>query len=174
MDETFRTEASARIEARALELPRIQSARRICSYVGFGSEVATEGLIARLIESKGSVVVPRVVRDEPIVALHRVTDFPRGFRRGVYKILEPDPEVWTETVHPTDLEVIFVPGVGFDRRGGRIGFGAGYYDRLLAMAPSLYKIALCFSFQIVDDLPTDDRDVGMDAILTEKEFLEFP
>lgn len=88
--------------------------------------------------------------------------------KGAYGILEP------KTVRKADennIDVILVPGLAFDRNGGRMGFGKGYYDRLLESSKAV-KIGLCYDFQILEKIPTESHDVPMNFVITEKEILE--
>ena len=88
--------------------------------------------------------------------------------KGAYGILEPSTK---RPVAENDIDVIIVPGLAFDRRGGRMGFGAGYYDRLLIKTNAV-KIGLCYDFQLMDSVPSEEHDVPMDYIITEKEIVE--
>jgi 5-formyltetrahydrofolate cyclo-ligase len=71
-----------------------------------------------------------------------------------------------EEISVSQIDVFLCPGLGFDRHGGRMGRGKGFYDRILARAnPSAYKIGVCFPFQIVDKITTDEWDVKMDEVV---------
>ena len=90
--------------------------------------------------------------------------------------IEPNPKI--ETVRrgvnlckENNIDVILVPGLAFDRNGGRMGFGKGYYDRLLESSKAV-KIGLCYDFQILEKIPTESHDVPMNFVITEKEILE--
>ncbi|MBE0584168.1 MAG: 5-formyltetrahydrofolate cyclo-ligase, partial [Desulfofustis sp.] len=74
-------------------------------------------------------------------------------------------------VAPIDLDLIILPGSVFDRRGGRFGYGGGYYDRLLAQVPNATRIALAFELQVVDRLPLADHDELLDRIVTEQRII---
>ena len=86
---------------------------------------------------------------------------------GVWGILEPDPARCREaTIDEADF--VLMPGVAFDRSGGRLGYGGGFYDRLLAGADTgLSKVAAAFSIQVVDAVPTDSHDVRITTLVTE-------
>ena len=83
------------------------------------------------------------------------------------------PSRLTETVAPARLGAIFVPGVAFDRAGRRLGYGKGYYDRMLGGADAAFKIGLGFESQVVDELPEESHDIRLDALITEVDVLEF-
>jgi 5-formyltetrahydrofolate cyclo-ligase len=90
---------------------------------------------------------------------------------GKWKILEPPRERWGEPgkeVPPQELDLAIVPGVAFSRRGGRMGNGQGYYDRLLtSVRPDCLLIGLCYECQLFDDLVVSPHDVFMDKVVTE-------
>jgi 5-formyltetrahydrofolate cyclo-ligase len=90
---------------------------------------------------------------------------------GAYKILEPKEELRglpAKQVRPEELDLVMVPGTAFDPRGGRMGQGKGYYDRLLSRArPDAPLVALAFDCQIFDEIPVAGHDVFMDMVLTE-------
>ena len=90
---------------------------------------------------------------------------------GMYKILEPKAELRKlpeKQVAATDLDLVMVPGVAFDRHGGRMGHGKGYYDKLLQHArPDTPLIALAFECQLFPEIPTAGHDIFMDKIITE-------
>lgn len=171
-DPVWRAEASSRILALALDLPVYSRARSVCAFIGSRDEVQTAPLISSLIQFKGFAIVPCVM-DDGMLTLYRVRDFPEGFRPGAFGILEPDHRLRREPMPPDDLDLIFVPGVAFDRKGRRLGYGKGFFDRLLADAPSVHRIGLGFSFQVVEDLPEEEHDERLDGVLTEEGLIEF-
>ena len=81
---------------------------------------------------------------------------------GCYGIKEPTGKVFTDFAK---IDVAIIPGVAFDRQGHRLGRGKGYYDRLLSVMPQVYKIGLCFDFQVVDNVPVDSHDIRMDEVI---------
>jgi 5-formyltetrahydrofolate cyclo-ligase len=91
-------------------------------------------------------------------------------RHGRYGVREPGPEKRAELLHPS--AVVLVPGIAFDRQGGRLGRGAGYYDRALARAAGdsdgRFLVGVAFDLQIVERVPMSSHDVRMDAIVTEQ------
>jgi 5-formyltetrahydrofolate cyclo-ligase len=95
---------------------------------------------------------------------------------GMYRILEPKPELRHlphKQVPVTELDLIIVPGVAFDRRGGRMGHGKGYYDKLLEHArPDTPLVALAFDCQLFPEIPTAAHDIFMDRIVTESGVVE--
>ena len=94
-------------------------------------------------------------------------------RPGSYVIPEP-PEAACPEINPSHIDLVLVPGVAYDRRGYRLGYGAGYYDRFLRLLrPDALKVGLAYSFQVLDVLPAEAHDVPVDLVATEEELI-FP
>lgn len=166
---------SRRICARAIDLPAVRAINpgsRVSCYVAMKGEVDTAPLIAELIATVGAFYAPRV-SGAGSLTLHRVTRRPPdGFIESPHGVAEPDPGVYPETLEPSELDIIFVPGVAFDLGRRRIGFGKAYYDRLLAGAKGALKIGLAFEYQIVERLPSEPHDIAMDLIATENRLIQ--
>lgn len=144
-----------------------QGASRVMAYCAAFGEVETQDLLLRMWAAGKTVYVPwcdTQRRQAYPVEIHSLAEL----RPGAYGILEPRPPV--VQTEPEDLDLIFVPGLAFDRRGGRIGFGMGYYDRLLENTQAK-KAALAYDFQVVADVFSKPHDVPMDWIITEKELI---
>jgi 5-formyltetrahydrofolate cyclo-ligase len=86
-----------------------------------------------------------------------------------FGLLEPERDVGL-MVEPDDLDLVIVPGVAFDRRGNRLGFGGGYYDRFFERCNAT-RVGLAYAFQVVDDIPAEDHDVKIDWLVTEDEVI---
>ncbi|HVP97599.1 5-formyltetrahydrofolate cyclo-ligase [Methanoregula sp.] len=128
-------------------------------------EVNTKPLILALFQQGNPVVVPIIQKEDVSLRLSYLKDLgalvPSTF--GV-----PEPIGNEIPADPEDVDIIILPMLGFDRAGGRIGYGAGYYDRFLSKHPDLFKIGVAFGCQEMEDLPTDENDVKMDLIVTEE------
>ena len=172
-DPAWRASASETIARRALELPAVRMAREVALFASFGDEVGTHDLIRELIHTKGNIVLPRVLQAERRLAMHRVDAFPDGFAPSAYGVSEPDPRRHPTLIEPEQLDLIFVPALLFDRAGYRIGYGGGYYDRLLnCLTEKTMAIGLAFGMQVVNSLPRDPWDHPVHAILTEADWIE--
>ena len=135
-------------------------------YSDFRNEVMTKTIIDKLLSCGKKVYLPIVRGDDIVIGEYGEA----SLKTGAYGIYEPENASGAEAC---DIDVFVVPGIAFDKKGGRIGFGKGYYDRLLAKArPDSKKIALAYEMQIVDDAYSEEFDFRMDAIVTEKEFYE--
>lgn len=168
----WREAASRKIASNAAPLVALDAARCVSVFVSRGSEADTSELIDRLLKAKKRLAIPRVAGEHDL-DLHEVDDFPVGFAAGSFGILEPDPQVYPHRVDPADLDVIFVPGLAFDRRGYRLGYGRGFYDKLLLAAPKALKIGLGFSFQVAKAIPEEPHDIQLDLLVTDEETIDF-
>lgn len=142
-------------------------ANTIMSFMSFGSEINMEDFNKDIIEKKGYVIIPRVNTQTKVMDLYKVTDF-KDFVLSNYGIWEPDPDKYT-TITPTELDLILCPGVVFDKKGYRIGYGGGFYDKLLSEINStclLYGVG--FGLQLVDEVPRESFDKQLDKLFTEK------
>jgi 5-formyltetrahydrofolate cyclo-ligase len=157
----LREGAGRSIQDRFLALPEVRRASAVMLFWSFGSEVPTEDLIRRLHDTGTAVALPRI-EDAELVPVR----FAPGDRTTTTSFGAREP-AGEDLIAPGDLDVVGVPGVAFDRGGRRIGYGAGYYDRLLART-SAAAIALAFDAQVIDeDLPVGGTDVDVDVIVTE-------
>lgn len=137
--------------------PDFANAKRVMLYNALPDEVQTADLIARWRGLK-TIVLPTVVGDDIIpVAL----DSDTGFAVGDFNILEPQNKPYEG-----GFDLIVVPGVAFDPQGNRMGRGKGYYDRFLVKYPKVKKIGICFDFQLVESIPAEPHDIGMDEIIS--------
>jgi 5-formyltetrahydrofolate cyclo-ligase len=157
---------SREIEKNLFRLPGFQAARRVMFYASFRSEVETHEMIRRAIDQGKRVVLPKVKGKD--LALFEIRDFDRDVKAGKWDIPEP---TGGKAVNPERIDFIVVPGAVFDERGNRLGYGAGFYDKLLKG----YKgatAALAFELQIVPDVPAQPHDVPVQRIVTEKRVIE--
>ncbi|WP_153555453.1 5-formyltetrahydrofolate cyclo-ligase [Roseimaritima sediminicola] len=159
---------SEQITAAVMQLPEYQSAQCVMWYVDVRDEVRTRHALPAAIASDKRIIVPFCVEGELELFHLEAMD---ELEVGMYKILEPRAdlrEVAAKRVAVEQLDLILVPGVGFDAQGGRTGHGKGYYDKLLQNArPDTPLIALAFDCQIFPEIPMQDHDIYMDKVVTE-------
>lgn len=162
MDDAAAREASAAIVDRLIGLDELQSARVVAMYAATPEEADPSGLVPWLHERDVRTLYPRVVGDRlDLAEVSDVSTLTNGFRG----ILEP-PGV---AIGAEVVDVALVPGIAFDPHGGRLGQGSGHYDRLLPLlADHATLVGVAFSLQVVPVLPTEDHDVPMDVVVTEK------
>lgn len=132
-------------------------AKTVMLYSSLPDEVQTHDFLAKWRNEK-RIILPTVVGDDIIpVELTKDTDL----AIGDFNILEPQNEAYTGT-----YDLIVVPGVAFDKNRNRLGRGKGYYDRFLCKHLEVKRIGICFDFQFVDEVPTEDNDIKMHEVLT--------
>lgn len=156
-------------------LPIVRDAEFFFIYCAYGSEVSTLELIDHLLAQGKTICVPLCEPTTTSMRAVRIIDPHKELVRGYKGIPEPDPQLVEERSTPaTRLQVAIIPGSVFDRRGFRLGYGGGYYDRFLALeAPQALRIGLAFDVQLVDHLPEEPHDVPMDMLVTERRCLSW-
>ncbi len=151
-----------------------QRAATVLWYLHCRSEVQTYPAVAHeLGQQAKKIVIPYCTQDKQgdhCLGLWALEDMSE-LVKGTWDILEPPKTRWGESskrVNPEHIDVIVVPGVAFDRQGGRLGNGAGYYDRLFAQIKAHTKLlALGFDCQIVEQVCMQQHDIYMDTVITE-------
>lgn len=157
--------ASARIQRAVLNLPEWSAARRVALYLALPQEVATGQLLAACWKTGKQVLVPayragtrnyhwvRLQPNDPI-------------KKGHFSVPEPARPSYARG----GADLVVTPGLAFDRRGGRLGHGRGYYDRLLAKKSlaQAFKVGLALERQMVARVPMHARDIRLDAVVTER------
>lgn len=141
--------------------PRVVKADILLLYSALPDEVPTQSLLDELVAQGKTVLLPRVVSDTDM-ELRQYTGM-QDLQAGAFGILEPTGKLFTDY---KKIDVAVVPGMAFDKEGRRLGRGKGYYDRFLRLLPNTYKIGICFSWQLVDHVPTDEHDILMDQVLS--------
>lgn len=166
---TNKDEISVRIMDRVLAMPEYRQARTVMFYVDVRAEVRTRQALPAALESGQRIIIPYCVDGElELFHLESMDEL----ELGMYRILEPKAElrsVAAKRIPVEELDLILVPGVAFDRRGGRTGHGKGYYDKLLEHAkPTTPLVALAFECQMFPEIPMQSHDIYMDKVVTEE------
>jgi 5-formyltetrahydrofolate cyclo-ligase len=134
-------------------------------YVSKEGEADTHALIDRLLKRGIAVVVPIIERETTSLRLSYLKNRAH-LRVSTFNVPEP---IGNEiAVKPGDIDAVIIPLVGFDSRGNRLGYGAGYYDRFLSSHPDVLRIGIGFACQQADLIPCEAFDIRMDYIITEK------
>ena len=163
-------EKSKRIENKLADHPYYQNAKNILFYVSYGNEVSTHDLIKDALQKKKNVFVPVSDTKTKTLQVAHLSSWD-DLAPGAYSILEPQRDK-QRFVPFQVINLIIVPGVAFDRKGNRLGHGGGFYDWLICKLPTVQTIGLAFSFQIVDELPTESSDQKVRTIITEDEIID--
>lgn len=163
-------ERSARAIARLWELPELAAAQTIVGFSAIQRELDLAQLLADARAQGKRVGLPRVVNVED--APPRLELFATGEEElveGAFGVLEPGPGA--ASIEFERVAVILVPGLAFDPRGHRIGYGRAFYDRLLPSLPNAFRIGVGYDFQLVAELPVDDHDVPLHCVVSDARVL---
>lgn len=166
------SEKSARVIEKIKSLEEFQKANLIMLYLDFRKEVATGEFLKYCLDNGKRVLIP--ITDTKNIKLipSEVIDFPGDLASGTWGILEPKPEC-VRPVEPAEIDLVIVPGVSFDIKGNRLGYGGGFYDRFLPQTrPDTIAAALAFEMQIRDDVYPEEHDYPVHYVITEDRLLK--
>lgn len=150
---------------KTIELKEFINAKSIFIFVSFGSEVDTHEIIKHALTLGKKISIPLVNKESKTMEAREISSL-EDMKEGYYGILEPSENALV--MNPGEIDLIIMPGVAFDLKGGRIGYGAGFYDKFLVKVPSATpKIALAYDMQRVEEVPMDTYDVKIDGVITE-------
>jgi len=170
LDPEARRVLSLAIAERVARLPEFRAAAVVHAYVGArDGEVETRDLIARALRAGRRVICTRVVRHPRALEHYEITGLDE-LAPSAGGLWEPDP-ARCRRADPAEARVVLVPGLAFDRAGGRVGYGAGYYDRFLAGLRAT-TVGLAYSLQLRDAVPREPHDVTLDLVITELETID--
>jgi 5-formyltetrahydrofolate cyclo-ligase len=165
-----RSAASPMLAERVRRVVDDRNARCVMGFLADQREINFDSALAELLsDPEVTVGVPIVSVDRGRMTCGRIRSLqPESLSMDRYEIRTPRPPV--ETIDPTTLDLIFVPGVAFTRDGRRLGRGGGYYDRFLADLPSTtWRIGVCHALQIRAELPAGKHDMPVDEVLITSE-----
>ncbi len=144
--------------------PAFRAAECICSYISVRSEMPTPGIILRALEIGKKVIVPKVFGED--LRFFEIRSLTEDLSRGTFGVLEPI-ESRCEEVPASAADLCLIPGVVFDERGNRIGYGKGYYDRFLRRLPATVPtLGLAYDFQVLREIPFGATDVPVRWLVT--------
>jgi len=163
-----REQAAAAAAAQLLELPQMRVARRVLAYAPLAEELDPLRWLALWADAMGQRPAPQLVwprvadRAQAALTLHACAQ--DELIPGSFGLREPRPEA--PTVALADIDVVLAPGLAFDAAGYRIGYGKGYYDRLLELPPAgLITIGLCFAETFLEQVAHDEHDVAVMRVI---------
>jgi 5-formyltetrahydrofolate cyclo-ligase len=171
---------SAAISARIVKLEAYRLAEAVLGYMNFSAEFASELWIQQVLADGKRLALPRVNRHANQLDLYWVDDLENQLAAGLWGIREPIVERCERLAALNEVEFALLPGVAFSRNGARLGYGGGFYDKLLARQGSgngAHKPALAaaaFALQIVEQIPQEATDVKVEWIITEHETIACP
>lgn len=143
-------------------------ARSIFIYLSFGSEIETNKIINKALKDEKEVYIPKIYKEDRSMKAIRLNSF-NDLKENSMGILEPINE--GNYIEKEEIDLIVVPGVVFDFKGNRIGYGGGYYDRYLEDIKEISnKVVLAYDLQIVDFIKPEPYDISADYIITNTKF----
>jgi 5-formyltetrahydrofolate cyclo-ligase len=158
--------ASEKITRQITTLDAWKNAHTVLVYLSFGSEFITDGLVADAAANGKQLVLPRVDRATRALVLHAINNTIDDVLPGIWGIREPRPDC--AIIQPDTIDFVLVPGVAFTPACARLGYGGGFYDRLIAgfgLRPPL--VAAAYALQMRDELPLTGQDQTVDLVVTE-------
>lgn len=158
-----RVSESDEVCKKVIELKWYREAKKILSFMNFGSEIEIERLNERVIADGKELFLPRVEKNGEL----SIVKYGEGFSIGQFGIREPVGKSYTG-----ELDMIVIPGLAFDREGNRLGYGKGYYDRLLERYSDVVKIAPIYEIQLVEAVPVEEHDKKIDLIILKNRTIE--
>ncbi len=170
INEASRAAQNKTLTEMILQTALYADAKYILSYVSFGSEVSTTELLKKAMKDGKAVYVPRI--SDGAMEFYQLEDF-SSLKKNAMGIPEPDGN--PAKLFPYDMHIsldraeeciMLVPGLAFDKKLNRCGYGGGYYDRYLKNFHKKMAIGLSYSEQIIDKVPVTDKDVPLDLVVT--------
>ncbi len=165
MGEEARAAGDTALILQLSRMPLYREARTVLLYASIGSEAGTWHIIDDCLRRGVRTVLPRVDKEAGKLVLYRIVDR-AALRPGQFGIPEPEEDD-TSRVSPEALDFALIPALAFDRSGARVGYGKGFYDRLLAECPAV-TAGLCFSEQLAGKIPCEPHDRRVQILVTEK------
>lgn len=166
---------SAAITERLLQLPEYRQAGTVLGYMNFGSEFESSLWVERVLADGKRLALPKMNRHTNHLDLYWVEDPENQLAAGLWGIREPVVERCERLAAPDEVDFALLPGVAFTRDGARLGYGGGFYDKLLMNlnhaggTPRPVLVAAAFAMQIVERLPQEATDIKVEWIITEQE-----
>ncbi|WP_027632354.1 5-formyltetrahydrofolate cyclo-ligase [Clostridium hydrogeniformans] len=159
-------EASKNIFNKVISTEAYKNSKVIFIFVSFGSEVYTHELITYSLKLGKRICVPKVVSKKEGMKAIEIKSL-EELTPSNYGILEPEIKE-SNIIDERSIDLVIIPGVAFDKDGGRLGYGGGFYDRFLPMVrKESYKIAIAYSFQVIEKVPREENDFLVPCIITD-------
>lgn len=168
------SDKSLKITDSIINLKEYKKSLLIMCYVDFKKEVSTKVLIKQALLTKKRISVPLItgslgVKNSMIAS--EILCFEKDLEVGKYGIYEPKSEC-IKQIEPKEIDFVIVPGVAFDLKRNRIGYGAGYYDRFLRLLrPDCLKVGVAFEEQLIKEVPINEFDVALDMLITNQRII---
>ncbi|CAI2717799.1 5-formyltetrahydrofolate cyclo-ligase [Nitrospina watsonii] len=165
-------EKSGCIARKVLTLQAFHRAATVLVYLSIPGEVDTDALVTAALDAGKTVCVPVIDAATGELNVSHLPGWDIGFKRGPFGIREPEDR-FLKWLPVEQVDLVLMPGLAYDEQGGRIGYGKGYFDRLLdRLSGSARRVGLAFDFQIYDTLPQDPSDRRVHQIITETKIID--
>jgi len=163
---------SAEIKEKLFSVKDLWKAKKVMVYISFKSEVRTREIILDLLMRKKKVIIPVIDFKKEKIHLSELKDFNKELVSNKFGLFQPSEEFF-RSFNKKELDFIIVPGIAFDEKGNRLGFGKGYYDKFLkGISKKVPVVALAFEEQIGNKIHCEKHDISMHKIITEKRIIE--
>ena len=167
----YKKECSDIISGKVIQQSEYQEAKTVMFYMPVRGEVDVLPAFQAALLSGKRVILPKTEKEEKSIRCYEVKGL-KDLEKGAYGILEPEESKCRE-IGFQEVDLVIVPGVGFDVSGFRLGYGGGYYDRLLSRSPGVSRMGVAYDEQIVADVMPEPHDSMMDCLISPKKILEF-
>ncbi len=172
LDEAEIISKSREVEKNYYKSTEDEKIKNLLIYMAGSKEVQTKNIINACIKKNIAVYLPAVDVLKGKISFYRVYNINNELEKGPFGICQPKIDERNLLKDENTIDLVVVPGLAFDKRGGRIGSGKGFYDKFLASVPSCKSvIALAFEYQIVDEITLSSHDISMDKIITENRII---
>ena len=171
LSEDYFRKKTQNLEERLFDFANFIEAKILLLYVNLQHEVPTKRILQWCFERNKIVVLPAFGKEKRTMTLMKVDDIEKDLKPGARGVLEPDPER-CKRVPVDQVDIAIVPGFAFDEKGGRIGSGLGYYDRLIPkLSVTTRKVALIFEDQVIPQVPMEPHDKYVDIVITDRRII---
>ncbi len=159
------------IESRLFEFANFMESQMVFLYTPVNGEISTENIIKKALQIEKQLVLPALTTTKNVINLYKITNYNKDLVTGANDILEPDIKK-CKKIPLEDIDIAIIPGLAFDDKGGRVGFGNDYYRRLISKLPeTCRKISLAYEEQVVDQIQMESRKYTVDIIITDKRII---
>lgn len=156
------------IENKLFEFANFMEAQLAFLYTATSTEIPTEAIIRKALHIEKEVVLPVFTDAKNTIQLYKITDYEKDLLTSKNDVLEPAPEK-CKKISLDEIDIAIIPGLAFDDKGGRIGFGNNYYTKLITKLPeTCRKVSLAYEEQIADQIQMESRKFTVDIIITDK------
>lgn len=160
-----------KIEDKLFEFANFMEAHLVFLYSPISNEIPTERIIKKALQIEKGIALPVFAYAKNAINLYKINNYDKDLVTSANDILEPDIEK-CKKISLEDIDIAIIPGLAFDDKGGRIGFGNNFYNKLITKLPeTCRKVSLAYEEQIVDQIQMESRKFTVDIIITDKRII---